>query len=139
MLTHDCGQRPPYRAAGQTGSGCGGLVGALSPHARATSALVAADLDAQQGGSPPERFVSEVPGDGIPGATLATTPPTPSIIINNITLQHSVLIGDVLPGHSKTEFVQRTKRRHVRGGTDSIGHVKVFLLGGMVTPIIERP
>jgi len=138
LLTHDPSQRPSQRATGQAGAGRGGPVSVLPPHALTAGALVAADLDAQQHRSPPERFVREVPGDGIPGTSLAAALLAPGVSINDFAVQHGLLRGEVLPGHGESEFVQSTKSRHVRAGTGSVGHVKVFRVGGVGTPIIER-
>jgi hypothetical protein len=48
-----------------------------------------------------------------------------------------------LPGHLKPEFIEPAKSGQVSTGkartTGSVGHVEVFLMGSVRTPILGRP
>jgi hypothetical protein len=45
----------------------------------------------------------------------------------------------VLPHNDEAELVQTAERGQVRAGEGSVGHVEVFRMGGVGTPILGRP
>jgi hypothetical protein len=111
MSDHDGLQRPPQAPAGQFRPRLGGLGGVLAPHVPAAAAAVAADRDQQRRGTPPERFVRERPGHGVPRRALAAAATTPFIGFNDPTRQDRVAGLEPLPGHLQPELVESAEGR----------------------------
>jgi hypothetical protein len=66
------------------------------------------------------------PRDGVAGDALGPTPPAPSVVVDDPTLQHRTVGLEALPDHDKAEFVEAAERRQVRARKSRVGHVEVF-------------
>ncbi len=77
--------------------------------------------------------------DRVAGHALAAALMTPVIRPEDPAGQHRVVVVDLLPGHRHTEAIQQTEAVEIRAAESSVGHVEVFRMGGVRTPIIGRP
>ena len=145
VLVHDALQRPPQPGPGQLRSRAGGLGDILPPHVPAPAAPVAADDDQQRRGTPSERLVRKPSGHAVPHDALTTAAPAPQIrllrlgIGGNPARQDRTIGLHMLGDHHKPEVVQAAERGQVRADEGNVGHVEVFRLGGVRTPILGRP
>ncbi len=89
----------------------------------------------------PERLMRKPTGDGIPRHALRAAPATPvvAVTVHDAALQHGPIRLEVLPDGFETELLKAAERGQIRGGKGSVGHVEVFRIGGVRTPIIGGP
>jgi hypothetical protein len=132
-------QRPQHRVPGQLRPRRRRSGGVLAPDPLAPAALVAAHPKQQSRGPPPERDVCEPTGDGVPQHPLTAAPSARLVRLQNAALQHRAVIVDLLAGDRQAEPVQQAEGVQIRGRERSVGHVEVFQMGGVRTPIIGRP
>ena len=95
--------------------------------------------DLPRRGSPPERFVRQQPGHGVPKNTLSPAPPAPVIRVHDPARQDGPDRLEPLAGDLQAELVQTGEGGQVRAREGSVGHVEVFRMGSVRTPIIGRP
>ena len=136
MLHDQCEQGPPQSSPGDLRARLGRGCGVLPPHPPAAGAPVAAHGDQQRRGSPPERLVRQPARDHVVHAALTAAPPAPPVIIDNPASQHCTIRLEALPGHLQPETVQAAERRQIGRGEGTVGHVVVFLMGSVRTPIM---
>ena len=147
VLADDALQRPAQAAAGDPGSGLGGLAGVLAPHVAAVGAPVAADRDLQGRGPPAQRLVRQPPDDAVAGCAFAAAASAPG---GTSRLRGMVGFGDpagedravrleALTDAVKAELVKAAERGQVGGSEGSVRHVEVFQMGCVGTPILGRP
>src|SRR5699024_2432882 len=63
----------------------------------------------------------------------------PGIILTDSALKHCSLRFEVLAGDGQAERVDHAEGVEIRGGERRLGHVEVFRMGCVVTPIVGRP
>lgn len=80
VLDHDRRQGPPQPATRQLRERFGGTAGVHTRHVSTPTAAVAADLDDQRRGPPPERLVRQPSSNRVPCDDLATAATTPPLI-----------------------------------------------------------
>ena len=90
----------------------------------------------RRGRPPPERLVRQPARDHVVHAALTAAPPAPPVIIDNPASQHCTIRLEALPGHLQPETVQAAERRQIGRGEGTVGHVVVFLMGSVRTPIM---
>src|ERR1700677_1204798 len=109
----------------------------------AAGAPIAADGDQQGRRPPPERLMGKLPGNGVTHGALLPAVSTPPVLVGDAAGQHCTIRFHALPGHLKPEFIEPAKSGQVSTGqariTGSVGHVEVFLMGSVRTPILGRP
>lgn len=81
----------------------------------------------------------KLPDHSVPRQTFGAAVPAPRILLGNSAFQHHLVMIQALPGGGEPQPVQQAETIKVRGSEGSINHVEVFLIGSLVTPIIERP
>ena len=69
----------------------------------------------------------------VPGAS------TPPVRTSNTARQHCMVCLNALARHFQAQAIQARERAQIRAIKDSIGHVEVFQMDGVGTPIIGRP
>jgi hypothetical protein len=68
--------------------------------------------------------------------SLAATPSTPPVIIDDPARQNRTIRLQPLPDHLQTQTVKTAKRGQIRRGEGSVRHVEVFPMGSVRTPIM---
>ena len=139
VLDDQAGQGPRQPGPGDLRASVGGLARVLAPHVTAAAAPVAADRHRQRGGSPPERFVRQLPDHAVPGRALTTAASTPSVILDNTARQHRPIGFDPLTGHHQPEPIEAGERRQVRASEGSVNHVEVLRIGSVRTSNLRGP
>ena len=81
----------------------------------------------------------QAPDHRVTSHALAPAASTPPILTNNTACQHCVVWLNALARHFQAQVIQARERAQVGTIKDSIGHVEVFQMDGVGTPIIERP
>ena len=138
-------ERPRQRPPRQPRSRRCGTAGVLTPGPPARSARVAAHAEHQGGRPPPERLVRQLPNDTVTHPRSATALPAPPIAgrRGHPAGKERTAGSDPLAGRHQPEGFQAAERGQVGRGEavsgSSVGHVEVFLMGGVRTPIIGRP
>ena len=79
------------------------------------------------------------PDHRVTSHALAPTASTPPILTSNTARQHCTVWPHALARHLQPQVIQARERAQVGAIKDSIGHVEVFQVDGVGTPIIERP
>jgi len=139
VLTHQGLQRPPHPAPRDLLPRRGRLGRVLPPHVSAPVTPVAAHPDLQDRGTPPERFMGQPPGHRVPRDSLAPAAVAPLVRLHDPARQHRPRGFDSLPDDLESEVVQPAEGGQVGANEGSVGHVEVFRMGGVGTPIIGRP
>ena len=111
----------------------------LTPHVRTPLTPVAAHAHMQDRGTPPVRLVRQAPDHRVTSHALAPATSTPPILTSNTARQHCTVCLNVLTRHLQPQAIQARERAQIRAIKDSIGHVEVFQMDGVGTPIIGRP
>ena len=111
----------------------------LTPHVRTPLAPVGAHAHVHNRGTPPVRLVRRAPDHRVTTNALAPAASTPPILINNAARQHCTVWPHALARHLQAQVIQARERAQVRAIKSSIGHVEVFQMDGVGTPIIGRP
>ena len=139
MMNDHASQRPAHRRPRELGAWIGRLAHILAPHMGALRAPVAAHAHVQKRGTPPVRLVRQAPDYRVTRLTLAPAAATPPILTNDAACQHCVVWLNALAGYFQTQVIQARERAQVGAIKGSIGHVEVFQMDGVGTPIIGRP
>ena len=102
-------------------------------------AAVAAHAHVQDRGAPPVRLVRQAPDHRVTTNTLTSAASTPPVLTSNTARQHCMVWPNALTRHLQPQAIQASERAQIRAIKDSIGHVEVFRMDGVGTPIIGRP
>ena len=89
--------------------------------------------------APPVRLVRQAPDHRVTRLALASAASTPPVLTSNPASQHCMVWPHALARHFQAQVIQARERAQVRAIKDSIGHVEVFQMDGVGTPIIGRP
>ena len=139
MVDHQARQRPAHRRTRELRARIGRLAHILAPHMGALRALVAAHAHVQDRGAPPVRLVRQAPDHRATRNALPPAASTPPILTSNPASQHCMVWPNALACHFQPQAIQACERAQVRAIKDSVGHVEVFQMDGVGTPIIGRP
>ena len=90
-------------------------------------------------GAPPAGYVRQAPDHRVTRNALAPAASTPPILTSNTARQHCTVCLNALTRHLQPQVIQARERAQIRAIKDSIGHVEVFQMDGVGTPIIGRP
>ena len=93
----------------------------------------------QDRGTPPVRLVRQAPDHRVTSHALAPAASTPPILTSDPARQHCTVWPNALARHFQAQVIQARERAQVGAIKGSIGHVEVFRMDGVGTPIIERP
>ena len=111
----------------------------LAPHMGALRAPVATHAHMQDRGTPPVRLVRQAPDHRVTSLALTSAASTPPVLTSNPASQHCMVWPNALARHFQAQVIQARERAQVRAIKGSIGHVEVFRMDGVGTPIIGRP
>ena len=139
MMNDHARQRPAHRRVRELGAQLGRLAHILAPHMGALRAPVAANAHVQDRGTPPVRLVRGAPDHRVTRLALASAASTPPVLTSNPASQHCMVCLNALARHLQAQVIQACERAQVRVIKDNIGHVEVFQMDGVGTPIIGRP
>ena len=139
MMNDHASQRPAHRRTRELGAQIGRLPHVLTPHVSTLWTPVAAYTHVQDRGAPPVRLVRGAPDHRVTRLALAPAASTPPVLTSNPARQHCMVCLNVLACHFQAQVIQARERGQVRAIKGSIGHVEVFQMDGVGTPIIERP
>ena len=114
-------------------------VGGVAPHVSTRLAPVAAHAHMQDRGTPLAGYVRQAPDHRVMRNALAPAASTPPVLTSNTAHQHCMVCLNALARHLQPQTIQARERAQVRAIKGSIGHVEVFQMDGVGTPIIERP
>ena len=93
----------------------------------------------QNRGTPPAGLMSQAPDHRVTTNALAPAASTPPVLTSNTARQHCTVWLNALARHFQAQVIQARERAQIRAIKDSIGHVEVFQMDGVGTPIIGRP
>ena len=136
------GTQPPLgRRVGQPGPRLSQGGGVLSPHPAAVGAGEAPQAHHQLCGSPPHRYVGQVPGYRPTGYSLGAAGLAEGVLKpdRHAALDHRALRREVLAHRCQSQGVQPQEGRQIRVGEGSLRHVEVSQLGCVAAPIIGGP
>ena len=102
-------------------------------------APVAAHAHVHDRGTPPAGLVRQAPDHRVTRLALAPAAPTPPVLTSNTARQHCMVCLNVLTRHLQPQAIQARERAQIRAIKGSAGHVEVFQMDGVGTPIIGRP
>ena len=139
MVDHQARQRPAHRRTRELRARIGRLAHILTPHVSTRLAPVAAHAHMQKRGTPPAGLVRQAPDHRVTRNALAPAASTPPILTRNTARQHCMVWPHVLARHFQAQVIQAREHAQIRAIKDSIGHVEVFQMDGVGTPIIGRP
>ena len=139
MVDHQAHQCPAYRCARELGTRIGRLAHVLTPHVSALWAPVAAHAHVQDRGAPAVGYMSQAPDHRVTRNALAPAASAPPILTTNTACQHCMIGLNALTRHLQPQAIKARERAQIRVIKDSIGHVEVFQMDGVGTPIIGRP
>ena len=111
----------------------------LAPHVSTLWAPVAANAHMHDRGTPPAGLMRQAPDHRVTSHALAPATSTPPILTSNTARQHGMVCLNALTRHLQPQAIQARERAQIRAIKDSIGHVEVFQMDGVGTPIIGRP
>ena len=111
----------------------------VAPHVSTLWALVAAHAHMQDRGAPPAGLMRQAPDYRVTRNALAPAASTPLVLTSNAASQHCMVWPNALTRHLQPQAIQARERAQVRAIKGSIGHVEVFQMDGVGTPIIGRP
>ena len=101
--------------------------------------LVAVYAHVQDRGVPPVGYVSQAPDHRVAYDAFAPTLSTPPVLTHYLAGQDGPIASYTLARHLQSQAIQACERAQVRAIKGSIGHVEVFRVDGVGTPIIGRP
>ena len=81
----------------------------------------------------------QAPDHRVTRLALAPATSTPPVLTSNTARQHCMVWPNALARHFQAQVIQARERAQVGTIKDSIGHVEVFQMDGVGTPIIGRP
>ena len=111
----------------------------VTPHVSTRLAPVAAHAHVHDRGTPPAGLVRQAPDHRVMRLALAPAASTPPVLTSNTVRQHCMVCLNALTRHLQPQAIQASERAQIRAIKDSIGHVEVFQMDGVGTPIIGRP
>ena len=114
-------------------------VGGVAPHVRTPLTPVAANAHMHDRGTPPAGLMRQAPDHRVTSLALEPATSTPPILTSNTARQHCTVRLNALARHFQAQAIQAHERAQIRAIKDSIGHVEVFQMDGVGTPIIGRP
>ena len=109
------------------------------PHVSTLWAPVAAHAHMQDRGTPPAGLMRQAPDHRVTSHALAPATSTPPVLTSNTARQHCMVWPNALARHFQAQVIQARERAQVGAIKGSIGHVEVFQMDGVGTPIIGRP
>jgi len=138
---HSRARAPLDRRVGQPGPGLSQGGGVLSPHSAAVCAGEAPQAYHQLRGSPPHRYVGQVPGHRPTGYSLGAAGLAEGVLEpdRHAALDHRALGCEVLAHRGQSQGVQPQEGRQIRAGEGSLRHVEVSRDGCLAAPIIGGP
>ena len=139
MMNDQARQRPAHRRTRELGTRIGRLAHVLAPHVSTLWAPVAAHAHMQDRGTPPAGLMRQAPDHRVTSHALTPATSTPPILTSNTARQHCMVRLNALTRHLQPQAIQARERAQIRAIKDSIGHVEVFQMDGVGTPIIGRP
>ena len=139
MMNNHARQRSAHRCTRELRARIDRLAHVLAPHVSTLWAPVAANAHMHDRGTPPAGLVRQAPDHRVTRLALAPAAPTPPVLTNNAARQHCMVWPHALARHFQAQVIQARERAQVRAIKDSIGHVEVFQMDGVGTPIIGRP
>ena len=92
-----------------------------------------------RGVAPLAGYVSQAPDYRAARNALAPAASTPLVLTSNTARQHCMVRLNVLTRHLQPQAIQARERAQIRAIKGSAGHVEVFQMDGVGTPIIGRP
>ena len=90
-------------------------------------------------GTSPAGLVRQAPDHRVTRNALAPAASTPPVLTSDTARQYCMVCLNVLIRHLQPQVIQVRERAQIRAIKDSIGHVEVFQMDGVGTPIIGRP
>ena len=111
----------------------------VAPHVSTLWALVAAHAHMHDCGAPPAGLMRQAPDYRVTRNALAPAASAPPVLTSNTARQHCMIGLNALTRHFQAQVIQARERAQIRAIKDSIGHVEVFQMDGVGTPIIGRP
>ena len=111
----------------------------VAPHVSTLWALVAAHAHMQDRGAPPAGLMRQAPDYRVTRNALAPAASTPLVLTSNTARQHCMVWPNALARHLQPQAIQAREGAQIRAIKGSIGHVEVFQMDGVGTPIIGRP
>ena len=102
-------------------------------------APVAAHAHVQDRGAPPAGDVRQAPDHRVTRNALASAASTTPVLTSNTARQYCMVGLNALARHLQPQAIKARERGQVRAIKGSIGHVEVFQMDGVGTPIIGRP
>ena len=139
MVDHQARQRPAHRRTRELRARIGRLTHVLTPHVSTRLAPVAAHAHMQNRGTPPAGLVRGAPDHRVTSHALAPAASTPPVLTRNTASQHCMVCLNALTRHLQPQAIKAREHAQIRAIKDSIGHVEVFQMDGVGTPIIGRP
>ena len=139
MVDHQARQRPAHRRTRELRARIGRLTHVLTPHVSTRLAPVAAHAHMQDRGTPPAGLMRQAPDHRVTSHALAPAASTPPVLTSNPARQHCMVCLNALTRHLQPQAIQAREHAQIRAIKDSIGHVEVFQMDGVGTPIIGRP
>ena len=83
--------------------------------------------------------MGQLPDHSVPRQTFGAAVPAPRVRISDPALQHRPVGLEALTDRGQSQMVQQAEAIEIGGSESRLSHVEVFLIGSVVTPIIERP
>ena len=111
----------------------------VAPHVSTLWALVVAHAHMQDRRAPPVWLMRQAPDRRVTRNALAPAASAPLVLTSNTARQHCMIGLNALTRHFQAQVIQARERAQIRAIKDSIGHVEVFQMDGVGTPIIGRP
>ena len=105
----------------------------------ALGAAVAAHAHVQDRGVPPVGYVRQAPDHRVAYDAFAPTLSAPPVLTHYLAGQDGPIASYTLARHFQAQVIQACEGAQVRAIKGSIGHVEVFRMDGVGTPIIGRP
>ena len=139
MMNDQPSECPTHRCTRELGARIGRLAHILAPHMGALRAPVATHAHMQDRGAPPVRLVRQAPDHRVTSLALTSATSTPPVLTSDPARQHCMVWPHALARHLQPQVIQACERAQVGAIKDSIGHVEVFRMDGVGTPIIGRP
>lgn len=102
-------------------------------------APVAAHAHMEDRGTPPAGLMRQAPDHRVTRNTLKPAASTPPVLTSNTARQHCMVRLNALTRRLQPQAIQASERAQMKAIKRRIGHVKVFQMDGVGTPIIGRP
>ena len=93
----------------------------------------------QDGGALAAGYVSQASDYCVTRNALAPAASVPPVFASNTACQHCMVGLNALARYLQAQVIKARERAQIRAIKDSIGHVEVFRMDAVGTPIIERP